>query len=162
MANPTLPGVSPAEQALLYSKLNAYNEGRASYKEAGVYLVVLPRPGHPAYSLWIYSPLPERQAIFYLCELSADINEALRILDFSQHARFLAYELLPERCFNEPEVIKAAAQKLYDGIERAKELLAILEKHYGEVEKKPRGGSFSCCDPCVCESAAPCSPRRPQ
>lgn len=79
MANPTLPGVSPAEQALLYSKLNAYNEGRASYKEAGVYLVILPRPGHPAYSLWIYSPLPERQAIFYLCELSADINEALRM-----------------------------------------------------------------------------------
>lgn len=90
------------------------------------------------------------------------INEALRILDFSQHARFLAYELLPERCFNEPEVIKVAAQKLYDGIERAKELLAILEKHYGEVEKKPRGGSFSCCAPCACESAAPCSPRRPQ
>ena len=90
------------------------------------------------------------------------INEALRILDFSQHARFLAYELLPERCFNEPEVIKAAAQKLYDGIERAKELLAILEKHYGEVKKKPCGGSFSCCAPCACESSAPCSPRRPQ
>lgn len=69
---------------------------------------------------------------------------------------------LPESCLNEPEIIKMASEKLSDGIERAKELLAILEKHYGEVEKKPRGGSFSCCDPCACESAAPCSPRRPQ
>lgn len=100
MANPTLPGVSPAEQALLYSKLNAYNEGRASYKEAGVYLVVLPRPGHPAYSLWIYSPLPERQAIFYLCELSADINEALRMasaLCFYSPRRLLIVEYNAKR-----------------------------------------------------------------
>ena len=100
MANPTLPGVSPAEQALLYSKLNAYNEGRASYKEAGVYLVVLPRPGHPAYSLWIYSPLPERQAIFYLCELSADVNEALRMastLCFYSPRRLLIVEYNAKR-----------------------------------------------------------------
>ena len=100
MANPTLPGVSPAEQALLYSKLNAYNEGRASYKEAGVYLVVLPRPDHPAYSLWIYSPLPERQAIFYLCELSADINEALRMastLCFYSPRRLLIVEYNAKR-----------------------------------------------------------------
>lgn len=100
MANPTLPGVSPAEQALLYIKLNAYNEGRASYKEAGVYLVVLPRPGHPAYSLWIYSPLPERQAIFYLCELSADVNEALRMastLCFYSPRRLLIVEYNAKR-----------------------------------------------------------------
>lgn len=78
MANPTIPGISRTEEELLYSKLNIYNQGRASYKEAGAYLVVLPRPDHPAYSLWIYSPLPERRAIFYLRELSADIYEALR------------------------------------------------------------------------------------
>ena len=45
MANPRLPGISENEQALLYAKLNEYNRGRASFKEAGVYLVVLPRPG---------------------------------------------------------------------------------------------------------------------
>lgn len=100
MANPTLPNVSPAEQDLLYSKLNAYNEGRASYKEAGAYLVVLPRPDHPAYSLWIYSPLPERQAIFYLCELSADINESLRMastLCFYSSRRLLIVEYNAKR-----------------------------------------------------------------
>ena len=50
MANPRLPGISENEQALLYAKLNEYNRGRASFKEAGVYLVVLPRPGKPNYS----------------------------------------------------------------------------------------------------------------
>ena len=63
MANPKLPGISESEQALLYAKLNEYNRGRASFKEAGVYLVVLPRPGKPNYSLWLYSPLPEKQWI---------------------------------------------------------------------------------------------------
>ena len=62
MANPKLPGISESEQALLYAKLNEYNRGRASFKEAGVYLVVLPRPGKPNYSLWLYSPLPEKQS----------------------------------------------------------------------------------------------------
>ena len=42
MANPILPGISEAEQELLYKKLNEYNQGRTSYKEAGAYLVVLP------------------------------------------------------------------------------------------------------------------------
>ena len=44
MANPIIPGIPQTEQDLLYSKLNAYNQGRASYKEVGAYLVVLPRP----------------------------------------------------------------------------------------------------------------------
>lgn len=79
MANPIIPGIPQAEQDLLYSKLNAYNQGRASYKEAGAYLVVLPRPEHPRYTLWIYSPLPERQSIFYICDLSTDIHETLRM-----------------------------------------------------------------------------------
>ena len=78
MANPILPGIPEAEQALLYRKLNDYNQGRASYKEAGTYLVVLPRPDHPRYSLWIYSPLPGRQSIFYIQDLSEDIHESLR------------------------------------------------------------------------------------
>ena len=45
MANPRLPGIPENQQALLYAKLNEYNRGRASFKDAGVYLVVLPRPG---------------------------------------------------------------------------------------------------------------------
>lgn len=79
MANPKLPGISENEQALLYAKLNEYNRGRASFKEAGVYLLVLPRPGKPSYSLWLYSPLPERQSILYIHDLSPDINESLRM-----------------------------------------------------------------------------------
>ena len=53
MANPIIPGIPQTEQDLLYSKLNAYNQGRASYKEVGAYLVVLPRPEHLQYTLWI-------------------------------------------------------------------------------------------------------------
>ncbi len=79
MANPLIPGVSAAEQDSLYQKLNVYNQKKASFKEAGAYLAVLPRPGHPRYSLWVYSPLPERQSIFYLFELSEDVHEALRM-----------------------------------------------------------------------------------
>ena len=75
MANPIIPGIPQTEQDLLYSKLNAYNQGRASYKEVGAYLVVLPRPEHLQYTLWIYSPLPGRQSIFYICDLSTDIHE---------------------------------------------------------------------------------------
>lgn len=79
MANPLIPGVSAAEQDSLYQKLNVYNQKKASFKEAGAYLAVLPRSGHPRYSLWVYSPLPERQSIFYLFELSEDVHEALRM-----------------------------------------------------------------------------------
>ena len=79
MANPRLPGISENEQALLYAKLNEYNRGRASFKEVGVYLMVLPRPGKPNYSLWLYSPLPEKQSILYIHDLSPDINESLRM-----------------------------------------------------------------------------------
>lgn len=79
MANPLIPGIPQAEQDLLYVKLNTYNEGRASYKEAGAYLVVLPRPERPLYTLWIYSPLPERQSVFFISDLSANVHEALRM-----------------------------------------------------------------------------------
>lgn len=79
MAQLKLPHLSDSEQALLYQKLNQYNRGRASYKEAGAYLLVLPRESKPLYTLWIYAPLPSRQSIFYLCDLSADIHEALRM-----------------------------------------------------------------------------------
>ncbi len=79
MANPLIPGIPQTEQDLLYSKLNAYNQGRASYKEVGAYLIVLPRPEHLQYTLWIYSPLPGRQSIFYICDLSTDIHETLRM-----------------------------------------------------------------------------------
>lgn len=79
MANPLIPGITAAEQDLLYQKLNAYNLKKASFKEVGAYLVVLPRPEHPRYSLWIYSPLPGRQSIFYIFDLSGDIHETLRM-----------------------------------------------------------------------------------
>ena len=79
MANPRLPNIPEAEQDLLYAKLNEYNRKRASFKEAGAYMVVLPRPGHDCYSVWIYSPLPERQAIWFIHDLSPDINETLRM-----------------------------------------------------------------------------------
>ena len=79
MANPIIPGLPEAEQRLLYQKLNEYNRGRTSYKSAGAYLVVLPHPGYPRYSLWVYSPLPERQSIFYIQDLSTNIHESLRV-----------------------------------------------------------------------------------
>ena len=79
MTNPLIPGITAAEQDVLYQKLNAYNLKKASFKEVGAYLVVLPRADCPRYSLWIYSPLPERQSIFYIFDLSEDIHEALRM-----------------------------------------------------------------------------------
>ena len=79
MTNPLIPGVTAAEQDVLYQKLNEYNLKKASFKEVGAYLVVLPRADCPRYSLWIYSPLPERQSIFYIFDLSEDIHEALRM-----------------------------------------------------------------------------------
>ena len=79
MANPLIPGITATEQDLLYQKLNAYNRQKTSFKEVGAYLVVLPRADHPRYSLWIYSPLPERQSIFYIFDLDEDVHEALRI-----------------------------------------------------------------------------------
>lgn len=79
MANPLIPGISKTEQDSLYSKLNVYNQGRTSFKEVGAYFVILPRPDHPQYTLWVYSPLPERQSIFYIRSLSTDIHEALRM-----------------------------------------------------------------------------------
>lgn len=79
MSNPRLPNISEAEQALLYAKLNEYNRGRVSFKEAGSYLVVLPRPGKPNYTLWLFTPLPERQTFLYIHDLAADVNESLRM-----------------------------------------------------------------------------------
>lgn len=79
MANPRLPGIPETEEILLYAKLNEYNRGRTSFKEAGAYLIVLPRPGYNSYSLWIYSPEPQKQSILFIHDLSTDIYEALRM-----------------------------------------------------------------------------------
>lgn len=79
MPNPRLPGIPENEQTLLYAKLNEYNRGRASFKEAGSYLVVLPRPGKPNYSLWFFSPSLEKQSIYFIHDLAPDINESLRM-----------------------------------------------------------------------------------
>lgn len=79
MANPKLPEISETEENLLYAKLNEYNRGRSSYKEAGAYLIVVPREGQINYSLWIYSPEPEKQSILFIHDLSANIYETLRM-----------------------------------------------------------------------------------
>jgi len=65
MTNPLIPGITAAEQDVLYQKLNEYNQKKASFKEVGAYLVVLPRADCPRYSLWIYSP-SARKAIHIL------------------------------------------------------------------------------------------------
>lgn len=101
MANPIIPGILQTEQDLLYSKLNAYNQGRASYKEVGAYLVVLPRPEHLQYTLWIYSPLPGRQSIFYICDLSTDIHETLRMASTyvsTRRAACCLWSTMPKEC----------------------------------------------------------------
>ena len=56
MTNPLIPGITAAEQDVLYQKLNAYNLKKASFKEVGAYLVVLPRADCPRYSLG-FTPL---------------------------------------------------------------------------------------------------------
>ena len=38
MTNPLIPGITAAEQDVLYQKLNAYNLKKASFKEVGAYL----------------------------------------------------------------------------------------------------------------------------
>ena len=63
MANPIIPGIPQTEQDLLYSKLNAYNQGRASYKEVGAYLVVLPRPEHLQYTLF---PISSKKTCLFI------------------------------------------------------------------------------------------------
>lgn len=80
MPNPRLNDIPEQEQNLLYEKLNAYNRNKASYKEAGCYLVVLPREKQPNYSLWFYTPLLDRRAILYIEELTPDIITSLRIV----------------------------------------------------------------------------------
>lgn len=80
MPNPRLPEITEQEQNLLYEKLNAYNRNKASFKEVGCYLVVLPREGHPNYSLWFYTPSLERRSILYIEELSPDIVASLRLV----------------------------------------------------------------------------------
>lgn len=79
MAYPIIPGIPQAEQETVYRKLDDYNRDRASYKEAGAYLMVLPYANNPYYTLRIYSLLPERQSIFYICNLAPDLYESLRM-----------------------------------------------------------------------------------
>ena len=38
MTNPLIPGITAAEQDVLYQKLNAYNLKKASFKEVGAIL----------------------------------------------------------------------------------------------------------------------------
>lgn len=78
MANPKIPGVTGAEQQGIYDSLNTYNKAKASYKEVGCYLVVLPHGGRRAFSLWIYTPLLERRSILFISDLSEDVRASLR------------------------------------------------------------------------------------
>ncbi|MCK9160083.1 MAG: hypothetical protein M0P00_06270 [Bacteroidaceae bacterium] len=79
MTNPNLPGVPQSEQIILYDKLKQYNSNRISFKEGGVYLVVLPHASNPNYSLWAYSPLIEKGKILFICDLSFNISIAMRM-----------------------------------------------------------------------------------
>lgn len=79
MPTPILPNLPLSEQAVLYQKLDMYNRNKQSYKEAGAYLITLPSGNTSFYTLRIYSPLPERQSIFFLCNLAPDISESLRM-----------------------------------------------------------------------------------
>lgn len=79
MAYPRLPQISPDEEARLYAKLNQYNLGRASYRQAGAYLIVLPFEKHACYSLWVFDPELPRRTILFIHDLSADIYETFRM-----------------------------------------------------------------------------------
>lgn len=107
--NPHIPGIPPAEQSLLYAKLNEYNRNKASFKEVGIYFVVLPRPNHPNYSLWFYSPLVERQCILYIDELSNDIYQSLRsastMLYYSRRSIIIAEYNAKRMCTNSDDLI---------------------------------------------------------
>ena len=79
MALPRLTQVSTTEETLLYAKLNEYNRGRASYKQAGAYLIVLPYDGHPMYSLWVFDPDLPRRKILFIHDLTTDTQDAFRM-----------------------------------------------------------------------------------
>lgn len=79
MANPRIPNLTEAEQQLLYEKLNLYNRTKASYKEAGCYLVVFPHEGKPLYSLWLYTPLLDRRSVLFIGDLADDVYTSLRM-----------------------------------------------------------------------------------
>ena len=64
MTNPLIPGITAAEQDVLYQKLNAYNLKKASFKEVGAYLVVLPRADCPRLLTLDLLPLPEGNPYF--------------------------------------------------------------------------------------------------
>ncbi|MDO4755956.1 MAG: hypothetical protein Q4A54_06405 [Parabacteroides sp.] len=79
MANPHIPNITQQEESLLYEKLHAYNQGKASYKEVGCYLIVLPRPNYATYSLWFYTPLLEKRSVLFIKDLTTDVITSLRI-----------------------------------------------------------------------------------
>lgn len=80
MANPRLPELNEPEQNLLYEKLNLYNQDKASFKEVGCYLIVLPREGNPNYSLWFYTPHLEQRCILFIEDLKPEIMTSLRLV----------------------------------------------------------------------------------
>ncbi|MBE6300751.1 MAG: hypothetical protein E7085_02685 [Parabacteroides distasonis] len=80
MANPRIPNISEQDQHLLYEKLNTYNLKKASYKEAGCYLIVLPHSNNPLFSLWFYTPSLDKQSFLFIEDLTSDITSSLRIV----------------------------------------------------------------------------------
>lgn len=79
MAEPDIPDISAEEQKKLYEILNDYNRPRASYKEAGAYLVVFPRTTQSCYTLWVYADIAGKPSIFYLFDLHTSVYESLRM-----------------------------------------------------------------------------------
>ena len=56
----------------------------------------------------------------------SDIDKAITMLNF---IRYDVPRHFSDECFNEPEMLREVADKLRGGIEKAQELLALLEAH---------------------------------
>ena len=98
MANPRLPGIPETEEILLYAKLNEYNRGRTSFKEAGAYLIVLPHPGYNSYSLWIYSPEPQKHSYTIFRQISMKHYEWPVPCFTSQDAACSLWNIIRKEC----------------------------------------------------------------
>ena len=55
-----------------------------------------------------------------------EIDAAFTMLNFVHHDMTRHFS---DECFNEPEMLREVADKLRGGIEKAQELLALLEAH---------------------------------
>lgn len=93
MANPKLPGIPEAEQALLYAKLNEYTGASWSYKEAGPDLCSAKTGTSHLLGLDLFAYTREEQTFVY----SRTLSRHQRITADGKHAVFL-FQALPADC----------------------------------------------------------------